>query len=236
MSPNDLIAIKVVLYYLYYYNWLVFALLLHCQHQVWFKKNLEMLSHIIESAWFPGTWTWCYAVGQCPHYLNRWCYFRGCEGRRHCWAVSGRSDDLVHRESPRYSGDARARSHEGRFLRQVCDTFHTLHLIPTFMCGVDVHYICLHFDWSYTSSPDSLFSLISPSFYPTIIPSSSSFVLPFISPSFVRSAPLFTSHAHTTSTSFPGLSFPSIFTFCHTTLQFFHTLCSLWVTSATHWT
>ena len=77
----------------------------------------------------------CYVVGQCLTYLKRWCYCRGCERRRHCWAVSGRSDDVVHRESPRYSGDARARSHEGRFLRQVCDCNTFLPLIPTFMWG-----------------------------------------------------------------------------------------------------
>ena len=84
--------------------------------------------------------------------------------------------------------------------------FPELHVIPFFM-WVDVRWPCsmvVHF------LPDSALSLMSPltlsSHFLLGFFSSFSPVLSFPSPSFLHSVPLFLSHAHTTSSSFPGLS------------------------------
>ena len=76
----------------------------------------------------------------------------------------------------------------------------------------DVFDIRLHVAWSYTSSLQQsfLFDIIPHSVQPSSLRPSS---LPSPSPSFLCSVPLFSSHAHTTSTVFPGLSllFPPTF-------------------------
>ena len=70
--------------------------------------------------------------------------------------------------------------------------------------------IRFHVAQSYTSSADSAFILISSLTLSNQLllglPPSYSLVLSFPSPSFLHRAPIFSSHAHTTSTSFPGLS------------------------------
>ena len=65
--------------------------------------------------------------------------------------------------------------------------------------------IHLNVAWSYISS---LFDIITHSVQPSSLRPSYllSPLKTFPSPSFLRSAPLFSSHAHTTSTFFPGLS------------------------------
>ena len=73
--------------------------------------------------------------------------------------------------------------------------------------AVSMYYdIRLHVAWSYTSSPDSPFSLMS-SFTLSnhlLLGLPIFLVLSLPSPSFLRCAPLFSSHAHTTSASFSG--------------------------------
>ena len=62
--------------------------------------------------------------------------------------------------------------------------------------------------WSYWLHQHSLlFHIILYLVQPSSLRSSLSRVLSFPSPSFLRSVPLFPSHVHTTSTSFPGLYF-----------------------------
>ena len=74
----------------------------------------------------------------------------------------------------------------------------------------DGNAIRLHVARSFTSSPDSLWYhpllWVCPTIFSRVFPSSFSLVLSFPSHSFLRSAPIFSSHAHTTSTSFPGIS------------------------------
>ena len=68
------------------------------------------------------------------------------------------------------------------------------------------HDMCLHVARLYLSYPNHPFSLISPltlSDYLLLGLSPSSLVLPFPLPSFLHSPPIFGSHAHSTSTSFP---------------------------------